>query len=29
MDLSQDYEAIRWMQENISGSPVIVKPTCD
>lgn len=25
MDLSQDYHAIRWMQENISGTPVIVE----
>jgi uncharacterized membrane protein len=25
MDLSQDYNAIRWMQDNISGSPVIVE----
>ena len=25
MDLSQDYRAIRWLQDNVAGSPVIVE----
>jgi YYY domain-containing protein len=28
MQLSQDYRAIRWLQDNVQGSPVIVEANC-
>lgn len=28
MDLSGDYRAIRWLQDNVQGSPVIVEANC-
>ncbi|HEY5983192.1 MAG TPA: DUF2298 domain-containing protein [Anaerolineales bacterium] len=28
MDLVQDYRAVRWMQDNVQGSPVIVEANC-
>jgi uncharacterized membrane protein len=28
MDLSHDYQAIRWMQDHVQGSPVIVEANC-
>ena len=28
MDLVHDYKAIRWMQDHVQGSPVIVEANC-